>query len=132
VPVRHVEQGRNVATYVTARQCRPAGRLHGPLVVSIRQILELLVSTASRVSGLMPAVHGGPAHTGDPGAPGIRDLARPDFGDPPDRPWGRTAVLGLRGHPPAAVMASRPPFAIAYAPGKMFVTDIRDEEYRRA
>jgi uncharacterized protein YcsI (UPF0317 family) len=86
VPVRHVEQGRNVATYVTARQCRPAGRLHGPLVVSMRQILELPVGTASRVSGLMPAVHGGPVHTGDPGAPGIRDLARPDFGDPPDRP----------------------------------------------
>jgi uncharacterized protein YcsI (UPF0317 family) len=27
-------------------------------------------------------------------------------------------------------MACRPPFAIAHAPGRMSVTDIRDEEYR--
>jgi uncharacterized protein YcsI (UPF0317 family) len=42
----------------------------------------------------------------------------------------RYRCSGLRGHPQAAVMACRPPFAIAHAPGRMSVTDIRDEEYR--
>ncbi|WP_370467690.1 D-glutamate cyclase family protein, partial [Streptomyces capoamus] len=38
VPVRHVEQGRNVPMYVTGRECRPAGRLRGPMVVSMRPV----------------------------------------------------------------------------------------------
>jgi uncharacterized protein YcsI (UPF0317 family) len=29
-------------------------------------------------------------------------------------------------------MASRPPFAITHAPGRMFITDTRDEQYRVA
>lgn len=32
--------------------------------------------------------------------------------------------------PQAAVAASRPPFAITHAPGRMLVTDVRDAEYR--
>ena len=36
LPVRHVEQGRNVPMYVTDRQCDPAGDFAGPLVVSMR------------------------------------------------------------------------------------------------
>ncbi len=32
--------------------------------------------------------------------------------------------------PQAAVMASKPPFAITHAPGYMFVTDIPDTAYR--
>lgn len=82
VPLRHIDQGRNVAMYVTNRQCRPAGRVSGPLVVSMRQVPGGLVTTARRVSGLMPEVHGSPIHTGDPAGLGIRSLARPDFGDP--------------------------------------------------
>jgi uncharacterized protein YcsI (UPF0317 family) len=33
--------------------------------------------------------------------------------------------------PQAALMASRPPFAITHAPGHMFVTDIPDAVYRQ-
>ena len=38
VPIRHDEQGRNVPMYVTGHACRPAGRLHGPMVVSMRPV----------------------------------------------------------------------------------------------
>ena len=38
VPLRHIETGRNVAMYKTDRECRPAGSLHGPLVVSMRPV----------------------------------------------------------------------------------------------
>lgn len=133
VPMRHIDQGRNVAMYVTARQCRPAGRLHGPLVVSMRQIPAGLADTATRVSALLPAVHGSPVHAGDPAALGIADLGRPDFGDPVDALPGDTPVFWACGvTPQAAVMASRPPFAITHAPGQMFITDVRDEHYRVA
>lgn len=131
IPLRHLDQGQNVAMYVTNRDTRPAGRLHGPLVVSMRPIPANLVATAGRVSGTMPAVHGGPVHTGDPAALGITDLDRPDFGDPVTFHAGDVPVFWACGvTPQAALMASRPPFAITHSPGHMFITDIRDDTYR--
>ena len=35
LPVRHLELGRNVPMFRTNIECTPAGRLHGPLVVSM-------------------------------------------------------------------------------------------------
>jgi uncharacterized protein YcsI (UPF0317 family) len=131
VPLRHVEQGRNVAMYVTNRQCEPAGRLFGPLVVSMRQIPEDRVDDAIRVTRAMPAVHGAPVHIGDPRALGIEDLSQPDFGDPVDAADGDVPVFWACGvTPQAALMASRPPYAITHAPGYMFITDRHDSEYR--
>ncbi len=130
MPLRHVEQGRNVAMYTTTLRCRPAGRLHGPLVVSMRMIPAGLVETAVRVSARMPAVHGAPVHAGRPDALGIADLAAPDFGDPVDAEPGDVPVFWACGvTPQAALMASRPPFAITHAPGHMFVTDVPNTEY---
>ena len=131
MPLRHVEQGRNVAMYVTDRPCRPAGRLAGPLVVSMRPIPAGLVATAVRVTARMPAVHGAPVAVGAPEELGIRDLSTPDFGDAVDVRVGEVPVFWACGvTPQAALMASKPPFAITHAPGHMFVTDVRDEAYR--
>ncbi|MCU1679876.1 MAG: hypothetical protein JWQ81_615 [Amycolatopsis sp.] len=131
IPLRHVDQGRNVAMYLTNRACRPAGRLHGPLVVSMRQIPADRVAEAVAISGTMPAVHGSPVHIGAPEELGIADLAKPDFGDPVDAEPGDVPVFWACGvTPQAALMASRPAFAITHAPGYMFVSDKRDDEYR--
>lgn len=130
VPLRHVEQGRNVAMFVTDRACRPAGRLHGPMVVSLRMIPAPLVDLAVRISARMPAVHGGPVHVGDPAALGIADLSTPDFGDPVECEPGDVPVFWACGVTPQAVlMTSRPPFAITHAPGHMLVTDVLDTDY---
>jgi uncharacterized protein YcsI (UPF0317 family) len=130
IPLRHVEQGRNVAVYVTDRDCEPAGRLHGPMVVSMRQIPADRVDDAVRITRAVPAVHGGPVHLGDPAGLGIADLARPDFGDPVDSTNGDVPVFWACGVTlQAALMASRPPYAITNAPGYMFITDRRDSEY---
>lgn len=74
VPVRHIEMGSNVPMYRTSLDCRPAGRLAGPLVVSMRPVPSALVATAVRVSSRYPAVHGAPVHVGDPAALGIPRL----------------------------------------------------------
>lgn len=132
VPVRNLEQGRNVSMYKTSVQCRPAGRLEGPLVVSMRPIPASLVATAVQVTGRMPQVHGAPVHVGEPGALGVRDLAVPDFGEAVVSAPGDVAVFWACGvTPQAALMASRPPFAITHAPGHMFVTDVPDSVYRQ-
>jgi uncharacterized protein YcsI (UPF0317 family) len=132
VPVRNIEQGRNVSMYRTSVDCRPAGRLSGPLVVSMRPIPAGLVATAVQVTGRMPQVHGAPVHVGEPAALGVRDLAVPDFGEAVDSEPGDVPVFWACGvTPQAALMASRPPFAITHAPGHMFVTDVPDDVYRQ-
>ncbi|WP_031470092.1 putative hydro-lyase [Sciscionella sediminilitoris] len=131
IPVRHLREGRNVAMFRTERSCRPAARMHGPMVVSMRPIPDELVETAVSVTARMPAVHGAPVHIGDPAALGITELARPDFGDPTLPGHGETPVFWACGvTPQAALMASRPPFAITHAPGCMFITDAADSDYR--
>lgn len=130
VPIRHVEQGVNVPMYRTSLPCRPAGRLSGPLVVSMRPVPAEQVATAVRVTGRYPAVHGAPVHVGHPGRLGITDLAVPDFGDPVEVRPGEVPVFWACGvTPQAAVMASRPEFAIGHLPGHMAVTDTRDASY---
>lgn len=120
---------RNVAMYVTNRECRPAQRMHGPLVVSMRPVPPDQVDTASRITALIPSSHGAPVHIGAPNELGIKDLSQPDYGDPPelesdDVPMFWACGVSLQ----AAVVASRPPFAITHAPGHMFITDVREPQ----
>jgi len=130
VPVRHIEQGVNVPMYRTSTRCRPAGAIAGPLVVSMRPMPAGRVADAVRVTARYPAVHGAPVHVGDPAALGIRDLGAPDYGDPVQIGPGEVPVFWACGvTPQAAVVESRPPLAIAHAPGHMLVTDARDSDY---
>jgi uncharacterized protein YcsI (UPF0317 family) len=131
IEVRHVTSGSNVPMYVTSQACRGAGRLRGPLVVSMRPIPAGRVAEAVMISGRFPAVHGAPVHVGVPGAIGIADLSRPDFGDPVEIRPGELPVFWACGvTPQAAVMASKVPFAITHAPGHMFVTDVPDSHWQ--
>jgi uncharacterized protein YcsI (UPF0317 family) len=128
VPLRHVEQGRNVPMYVTSRPCRPAGRLAGPLVVSMRPVPAELVGTAAEVTARHPVAHGAPVHAGDPAELGIAALGAPDFGEPVELEPGDVPVFWTCGvTPQAVVMASAPPFAITHSPGRMLITDRSDE-----
>ena len=133
IPVRNIEQARNVSMYRTNVECRSAGRLSGPLVVSMRPIPGAMVSDAVRLTARMPEVHGAPVHVGAPESLGIADLAAPDYGDAVDLEPGDVPVFWACGvTPQAALVASRPPFAITHAPGHMFVTDVPDSAYVRS
>jgi uncharacterized protein YcsI (UPF0317 family) len=130
IPIRHIELQRNVPMYITNKPCKTAGRLAGPLVVTMRPILAEQLSNAVTKTALYPAVHGSPVHIGDPAAIGIKDLSKPDFGDSVPIYEGEVPVFWACGvTPQAALMASKPPFAITHAPGHMFIADTRDEEY---
>lgn len=130
IPLRHIEQGRIVPMYVTNRECRPAGRLGGPMVVSMRPIPADRVATAVRVTARVPAVHGAPVHFGAPDVLGIDDLDKPDFGEPVDIHPGEVPVFWACGvTPQAALIRSRVPFAITHAPAHMLITDARDVAY---
>jgi uncharacterized protein YcsI (UPF0317 family) len=129
LPVRHIEDGRNAPMYVTTLPCRPAGPFRGPMVVSMRPFPPGDVPRAMLVTGRYPRAHGAPVHIGDPGAIGIRDLARPEFGDPPRMEPGEVPVFWACGVTPQAVaQAARLDFMITHAPGHMFLTDLLDED----
>lgn len=129
IPLRHVELGRNVSMFRTSVACEPAGRFHGPLVVSMRPIPENLVAKAVEICGQFERVHGAPVHAGSPAELGIRDLQRPDYGDATPVEAGEVPVFWACGVTPQAVaLASAIPFCITHAPGKMFVTDLRNED----
>jgi uncharacterized protein YcsI (UPF0317 family) len=130
IPVRHIEQCTNVPMYVTSLPTVPAGAFHGPTVVSMRPVPAEKVVRAVQVTSRFPAVHGAPIHIGDPAAIGIRDIARPDLGEPVEIRQGEVPVFWACGVTPQAVaMASKPPLMMTHAPGHMFITDRRDAEF---
>ena len=129
LPVRHLEQGTTVPMYRTNQPCTPAGVFAGPLVVTMRPLTHAQAIEAVVITSRYPHAHGTPVHFGDPEALGIRDLTRPDFGDPVTLRAGEVPVFWACGVTPQAVlMEAKPEFAITHSPGCMFVTDCLAEE----
>ncbi|WP_239088165.1 putative hydro-lyase [Planosporangium mesophilum] len=130
IPVRHLSSGKNVPMYRTNRLCRPAGRIQGPLVVSMRAIPAAQVATAVQITSRYPRMHGAPVHVGDPAGLGIAALDQPDYGDAPITCDGDVPVFWACGvTPQAAAVAAKLPFAISHAPGQMLITDVADTNW---
>ncbi len=130
LPVRHWQTGTNVPMYRTTRACQTAGRFAGPLVVSMRPYLPEQVDAVIAVTGRYPRMHGAPVHVGDPGAIGIADLNRPDFGDAPHILPGEVPVFWACGvTPQLALEHAKLELAITHSPGAMFVTDLSESAF---
>jgi uncharacterized protein YcsI (UPF0317 family) len=129
LPLRHVEQGRNVPMYVTSIECAPAGVFRGPMVVSMRPLTPEQAELASTICSRFPLAHGSPVHVGTPEKIGVRDLGSPDYGDAVEIRPGEVPVFWACGVTPQAVAArARPPLLLTHAPGHMFLTDLRDSD----
>ena len=127
VPVRHIEEGKNVPMYLTNIECERAGIFYGKMVVSMRPLSGEMAVRATAVTSKMPRVHGAPIHIGDPSLIGISDVNKPDFGDPVTIKEGELPVFWACGvTPQSAVMSAKPDFAISHAPGHMFITDVKN------
>ena len=130
IPIRHMDCGCNVPMFITNIPCTPAGRLSGPMVVSMRAVHYSKIPRAVLCTGRFPAVHGAPIHIGDPSQIGITDINKPNFGDPVEIRKDELPVFWACGvTPQAALMNSKPPFAITHAPGHMFICDGKDSDY---
>lgn len=128
VPVRNIEQKRNVSMYITSRQCNPVGSFDCPLVVSYRPVPENLVDTAKEVTAKYGAAHGPPVHVGDPAEIGIEDISLPDFGQSVEAKPGDVAMFWACGVTSTLAATSNPKadLVITHAPGHMFITDRKD------
>ncbi|KYO66976.1 putative hydro-lyase [Thermovenabulum gondwanense] len=129
IPVRHIEENKNVPMYITNIDTVPAGVFSGKMVVSMRPIPEKLVIRAVQVTSRFPAVHGAPVHIGDPVKIGIKNIEKPDFGDPVEIKENEVPVFWACGVTPQSVaLSSKPDIMITHSPGHMFITDLKDEE----
>lgn len=131
VPVRHIEQGRNVPMFNTNIELNPAGIFHGNMVVSMRPIPNELVVRAVNATAAMPRVHGAPIQIGNPQAIGIYDVNKPDYGESVTINDGEIPVFWACGVTPQnVIMSTKPPIAITHAPGHMFITDVKNVELK--
>ena len=127
VPVRHIEEGRNVPMFITNIPCVPAGVFHGNMVVSMRPLPYDQIVKSVLITGDMPRVHGAPIHIGDPSVIGIKDVMKPDFGDSVTINPGEVPVFWPCGvTPQSVVMNVKPDFVITHAPGHMLITDVKN------
>jgi uncharacterized protein YcsI (UPF0317 family) len=131
LPVRHIEESRNVPMYRTNIACSSAGPFEGDLIVSMRPMTPEQARIAEQVTAALPRVHGSPVHMGDPSAIGIADVSRPDYGDVVTIHNDEIPVFWACGVTPMeAVMHAKPDIAITHEPGHMFVTDLLDRSLR--
>jgi uncharacterized protein YcsI (UPF0317 family) len=130
LPIRHIEEKKNVPMYITNQACVSAGMFSGPLVVSMRPLSTTDAIKAVQVTSRYPQGHGAPVHLGDPSAIGIRDLNRPNFGDAVTIRSGEIAAFWACGvTSQTAILQAKPEIAISHAPGHMFITDVKDESF---
>lgn len=131
IPVRHIEESRNVPMFNTNIPLKKAGIFGGNMVVSMRPIPYDLVVKTVNVTAAMPRVHGAPIHIGNPKLIGINDISKPDYGDAVTVKDGEIPVFWPCGVTPQnAVMNAKPPIAITHSPGHMFITDIKNSSLK--
>jgi uncharacterized protein YcsI (UPF0317 family) len=129
IPVRHIEENKNVPMFISSIPCQPAGVFHGPMVVTMRPIPSNRITRVVQITSRYASVHGAPIHIGEPSTIGIKDLKKPDFGDPVTLKKGEVPVFWACGvTPQAVVMKAKPDLCITHAPGHMFISDLLNEE----
>lgn len=127
--IRNVSEGVNVPMYRTDIDCNGAGRFSGKMVVSMRPMIPSDAIRAIQICTRFPAVHGAPVHFGDPARIGIRDINRPEFGDPVTIRDDEVPVFWACGvTPQVAVEQARPPLCITHSPGCMLVSDLPNSQ----
>lgn len=130
MPLRYVEEKKNVAMYRTSIKLTPVEGFEGEMVVSMRPIKKEKVADACVVTSHFPRMHGSPIHVGYPEMIGIHNLSDPDYGDSVEIKDDEIPLFWPCGVTPQNVIAGlKLPFAITHAPGHMFVTDKKDSEY---
>jgi uncharacterized protein YcsI (UPF0317 family) len=133
VPLRYVEEGKNVSMYLSNIETEPAGPFRGPMAVSMRPLKAADAILAVQITSRFPKAHGAPVHLGKPELIGISDLDRPFAGDRVEvRPDELPVFWACGITPQAAVQRARPPICITHAPGHMLVTDRKNSEWALA
>ncbi|MEI9806107.1 MAG: putative hydro-lyase [Pseudolabrys sp.] len=130
IEMRHIALDRTVPMYRTSVPTKEAGPFRGPMVVSMRPMRPADAIRAVQITTRFPAVHGAPVHIGKPELIGIKDIAKPDYGDSVPVHDDELPVFWACGVTPQSVIATvKPDFCITHYPGSMLVTDRKNTEF---
>ncbi|XP_072424169.1 D-glutamate cyclase, mitochondrial isoform X6 [Chiloscyllium punctatum] len=129
IPVRNIEQGRNISAFKTSIPCVSVGGFQCNMVVTMRPIPVDKLDAVVQVTHRMKDAHGAPVHIGHPGLIGIEDMLNPDFGDAVEAHGGDVPVFWPCGITASeAIRSCKPGLAFTHAPGCMFITDLQSEQ----
>ncbi|MEP3783992.1 putative hydro-lyase [Ascidiaceihabitans sp.] len=128
IPVRHIEDAKNVPMFRSSIALSPAGPFGGQMVVTMRPIPLAQIDQARDISAKFPQAHGAPIAIGDPHAIGIIDLGQPDWGDAVDIKDGEIPVFWACGVTPQNVLLDAGlPVCITHSPGHMLIADVAED-----
>lgn len=128
IPVRHIEDRKNVPMFRTNIDLVPAGEFGGQMVVTMRPIPQAQVEQTRQISSRFPQAHGAPIAVGDPTEIGIADLSRPDWGDAVVIKDGEIPVYWACGVTPQNVLLDAGlPICITHSPGHMLIADVAED-----
>lgn len=129
LPLRHIEDKKNVSMYKTTIKCNSTKIFTSNLVVSMRPIAANKIVRALEITSRYYKAHGSPIHIGNPEAIGIKNLDQPDYGDAITIKNDEVPVFWACGvTTQLAVENAKPELAITHSPGHMFVSNLKDEE----
>lgn len=129
IAMRHIDCNVTVPMFRTTIETAKSGPFGGGMVVSMRPIPQERLEEVHAICRKFPLAHGAPVHAGDPGAIGIENLDRPDWGEPVAVGEDEVPVFWACGvTPQVAIEVAAPDFAISHAPGRMLIADIRNAE----
>ncbi|KAM8780427.1 D-glutamate cyclase, mitochondrial [Rhynchonycteris naso] len=129
IPRRDPAGHGHVCAYKTTVPCATIAGFSCPLVVTMQPIPKDKLERLVQASCSMVGQQGQPVHIGDPGLLGIKDLSKPDYGNPVacqpgDVPvfWPSqlTSLEAVSGH--------KTPLAFTSAPGCTVMTDLKGME----
>lgn len=124
--IHHITQNQNVPMFRSNIQTTPGGIFRGPLVVTMRSFPKTQIPTIFGVCAKYEHAHGTPIYWGNPKKIGIKDLQKPDYGDPIKIPEDEVPVFWACGvTPQAAIQNAQPNLSVTHAPGCMLVTDLK-------
>ena len=125
----------NYQAYSTNISCKPAGRFHGHMVVTVRSFPKTADAIrAIQISSRHVLNHGTPIYIGDPKTIGIKQLGKPDpiFPNRPELPApGKDEIVMSWGCGITAqkiALECKIPLMITHSPGCMFISDQLAEE----
>jgi len=128
IPMRHIEEKVAVSMYVTNIMTNPSGPFWGGLVVSMRPIKRSKLARGVEITAKLPNAHGAPIWIGDPKEIGIKDIHKPDFGDPVSIKEDEIPVFWACGLTSiVAAQNAKVDFMLTQGPGYVFITDVPEE-----
>tara|TARA_B110001454_G_scaffold38501_1_gene37935 strand:+ start:6823 stop:7605 length:783 start_codon:yes stop_codon:yes gene_type:complete len=130
IDLPYFKLGKNVPMFITSIDTKKSGKFSGKMVVTQRWIPREKVVRTIQITSRFPNQHGTPIQVGNSEEIGILDPHKPDFGNSwiPNNKNLVPVYWACGVTPQIAIQNAKLEIVITHSPGKMFITDLKDED----